>query len=75
MPKKPTAPVIEEDQDALDDEAFAELAADEERLLSKSAVHPLRSGHQYSQDQTPSKHSWSAQGDDYVEPRQMGRHG
>ena len=32
MPKKSTAPVIEEDQDALDDETFAELAAGEERL-------------------------------------------
>ena len=32
MPKKPTAPVIEEDEDALNDETFAELAADEERL-------------------------------------------
>jgi hypothetical protein len=31
MPKKPTAPVFEEDQDALDDETFAELAVDEER--------------------------------------------
>ena len=32
MPKKPTAPTIEEDPDAIDDETFAELAADEERL-------------------------------------------
>ena len=32
MPKRPTAPVIEEKQDVLDDETFAELAADEERL-------------------------------------------
>jgi len=32
MPKKPTAPIVEEDPDALDDETFAELAADEERL-------------------------------------------
>jgi len=32
MPKKPTAPIIEEDPDAIDDETFAELAADEERL-------------------------------------------
>ena len=32
MPKKPTAPTIEEDPDAIDDETFAEYAADEERL-------------------------------------------
>ena len=32
MPKKPITPVIEEDQDALDDETCAELAVDEERL-------------------------------------------
>ena len=32
MPKKPAAPVLDEDQDALDDETFAELAEDEERL-------------------------------------------
>ena len=32
MPKKPITPVIEEDEDVLDDETFAELAADEERL-------------------------------------------
>ena len=32
MPKKPTAPIVEEDPDAIDDETFAELAADEERL-------------------------------------------
>ena len=50
MPKKPITPVIEEDEDVLDDETFAELAADEERLhasLQNPAVHPFRSDHQY----------------------------
>ena len=32
MSKKPTAPVLDEDQDAIDDETFAELVADEECL-------------------------------------------
>jgi len=39
MPKKPITPVIEEDQDALDDETFAELDADEE-LLHASLQNP-----------------------------------
>ena len=32
MPKKPTAPVLDDDQDVIDDETFAEFAAEEERL-------------------------------------------
>ena len=32
MPKKPAAPVLDEDQDAIDDETFVELTADEKRL-------------------------------------------
>ena len=49
MPKEPTAPVIEEDQDAIDDETFAELAADEE-CLHATLQNPLsiRSGQEYS---------------------------
>jgi len=48
MPKKSTAPVIEEDQDALDDETFAELAADEKRLhAALQNPQSIRSGHQY----------------------------
>ena len=32
MPKKPTAPVLDEQPDAIDDDTFAEWAVDEERL-------------------------------------------
>ena len=34
MPKKTTAPVLDEHPDGIDDDTFAELAVDEERLNS-----------------------------------------
>ena len=34
MPKKPTAPVLDEHPDVIDDDTFAELAVDEERLIA-----------------------------------------
>ena len=71
MQTKRTAPVLDEDQDSIDDETLAELAVDEERLHA-SLHNPQsirRSGHQYSYDQTMSKHSGLAQGNNNVEPR------
>jgi len=58
MPKKPITPVIEENQDALDDETFVELAADEERLHAVlQNPQPIRSGHATSIAKTKPRRS------------------
>ena len=70
MPKKPTAPIVKEDQDVLDDETFAELAADEERLHSAlQNPQSIRSGLATSIAKTKPRRSslGSSQGNNYVE--------
>ena len=58
MPKKPITPVIEEDQDAIDDETFAELAADKE-CLHAALQNPqsIRSGQATSIAETKPRRS------------------
>ena len=53
MSKKPITPVIEEDQNALDDETFEELAADEEGLhAALQNPQSIRSGQATSNGET-----------------------
>ena len=73
MPKKPTAPVLDKNKDALDDETFAESATDEERQnASLQNPQSIRSGQVTSIAENKPRRSTVGRPREII--RQMGRH-